>query len=111
MRSDMALLHYENLGVRSLQFLLHTAFRRLRDFYEYLNRTIKHLEDETAVLRLAWTAASAPEGFEGASNGSWVELREPDDRPNDPDRTFDMFLDEDVLEVFEMERDVTAEPG
>ncbi|MCC6648705.1 MAG: AAA family ATPase [Polyangiaceae bacterium] len=99
----MALLHYENLGVRNPQFLLNSAFYGLRDFYEYLNRTIKHLEDESSVLRLAWSPAEAPEGYDGTADGVWVELREPDDRPNEPDRTFDTFLDEDVREVFELE--------
>lgn len=98
----MALLHYENLGVRSPHFLLQSAFWGLRDFYEYLNRTIKHLEDESSVLRLAWSPAGAPDGYEGSS-GFWIELREPDDRPNEPERTFDTFLDEDVREVFELE--------
>lgn len=99
----MALLHYENLGVRNPQFLLNSAFYGLRDFYEYLTRTIKHLEDESSVLRLAWAPAQPPEGYDGATAGVWIELREPDDRPNEPDRTFDTFLDEDVREVFELE--------
>lgn len=105
----MALLHYENLGVHRPDVLLRLAVSGLRDFYEYLKRTRDHLESESAVLRLAWTPAPPPEDFDGDAEGIWIELREPDDRPNEPDRTFDTFLDEDVRELFEME--LKRDPG
>ena len=102
----MALLHYENLGVHRPDVLLRLALGGLRDFYEFLNCTIKHLESENAVLRLAWVdapAPEAPEGMRATTNSVWVELREPDDRPNEPERTFDEFLDEDVREIIEVQ--------
>lgn len=99
----MALLHYENLGVAEPARLLRSAFFGLGDFYKYLDVTIKYLEDETAVLRLAWGKAGVPDGFSPRREGVWVELREADDRPDEPDRTFDAFLDEDVKSVFELE--------
>ncbi len=100
----MALLHYENLGVHRPDVLMRLAFSGLRDFYEYLKHTIAHLENADAVLRLAWRRASSPKGFRGETHGVWVELREPEDRPDEPDRTFDEFLDEDVREVLELQR-------
>src|SRR5262245_6071516 len=99
----MALLHYENLGVRNAHSLLRSARHGLRDFDEYLKQTILHLESEDSVLRLAWKRAAAPSGF-SESKGTWIELCEPEDRPNEPERTFDAFLDEEVRKLFELER-------
>lgn len=105
----MALLHYENLGVHRPDVLLRLTFNGLRDFYEYLKRTLDHLNSESVVLRLSWARAPAPDDFDGGPDGFWIELKEPDDRPNEPDRTFDTFLDEDVKEVFEKE--LASDPG
>jgi hypothetical protein len=100
----MALLHYENLGVADPARLLRSAFFGLRDFYEYLTQSLRYLEAEAAVLRLAWDPAGAPEGASPPARGEWIELRGPDDRPEEPDRTFDAFLDEEVGSVFELDR-------
>lgn len=101
----MALLHYENLGVAEPMRLLKSAFFGLGDFHKYLDVTIKYLENEAAVPRLAWEPAAPPSGASATHEDEvWVELREPNDRPDEPDRTFDSFLDEDVRHVFELER-------
>jgi hypothetical protein len=55
----VALLCYEKLDVRFPRLPLQNGFWGLRDFLEYLRRTIEHLEDES-LLRLAWHAAPAP---------------------------------------------------
>lgn len=100
----MAYLHYANLGVHRPDILFQCAQFGLRDFAAFLSTTIAYLENEAAVLRLAWSPAAAPERSSDAKEGFWIELREPTDRPNEPQRTFDAFVEDDVREVYEHER-------
>lgn len=96
----MALLHYQNLGVRRPDILLKSAFYGLGTFFRFLDQTKKHMESDAAVQRLAFKPGVAPEG-EGAraTRGVWVQLEEPSDRPNEPESTFRAFMDENVREV------------
>ena len=106
----MALLHYWNLGVHRPDILMHRAFGELKTFYEFLKRTRSYLESEAAVKRLAWRPGDAPaNGDHGAKQDDetddavWVLIEEPPERPNEPEATFRMFLDENVKEVCEAE--------
>ena len=98
----MALLYYRNLGVHRPDILMDRAFRELKTFYNFLKRTRDYLQDAT-VKRLAWRPGEAPANGRhdpgrdaGADAGTWVELTEPPDRPNEPETTFRVFLDEAV---------------
>ena len=106
----MALLHYWNLEVHRPDVLMRRAFGELKTFYEFLKRTRNYLESDAAVKRLAWRPGEAPaNGDHGAKRDDetedavWILLREPPDRPNEPEATFRMFLDENVKEVCEAE--------
>lgn len=98
----MALLHYRNLGVHRPDILMRMSVRGLKVFYDFLTRTKNHMESDAAVLRLGWRQGHCPED-EGRrhSTGTWVQLVEPEDRPNEPDATFRAFLDDNVIEVHE----------
>lgn len=99
----MALLHYQNLGVRRPDILLKNAYYGLGNFFRFLDRTKTHMESDAAVLRLACKPGVAPESGESpATRGVWLQLEEPQDRPNEPDSTFRAFMDENVREVFEV---------
>jgi hypothetical protein len=97
----MALLHYQNLGVRRPEILLSKAFHGLGTFFRFLDQTKKHMESDAAVQRLAFKPGVAPEGDPRASRGVWVQVEEPPDSPNEPESTFRAFMDENVREVFE----------
>ena len=106
----MALLHYWNLGVHRPDVLMRRAFGELKTFYEFLRRTRNYLENDAAVKRLAWRPGEAPaNGDHGArrdgetDDAVWVLLEEPPDRPNEPEATFRMFLDENAKEIYEAE--------
>ena len=115
----MALLHYWNLGVRRPDILMRRAFGELKMFYEFLKRTRNYLESDAAVKRLAWRRGEVPaNGDHGATRNDetddavWVLLKEPQDRSNEPEATFRMFLDENVKEVYEAEPPAERdEPG
>ena len=99
----MALLHYQNLGVRRPDILLSNAFYGLGTFFRFLDQTKKHMESDAAVQRLAFRSGVAPEDDDiRATRGVWVQLEEPSDRPNEPESTFRAFMDENVREVFEV---------
>lgn len=99
----MALLHYQNLGVRRPDILLSNAFYGLGTFFRFLDQTKKHMESDAAVHRLAFKPGVAPEDDDArATRGVWVQLEEPPDRPNEPESTFRAFMDENVREVFEV---------
>ena len=95
----MALLHYENLDVHRPDILMNMSVRGLKIFYDFLTRAKNHMESDAAVMRLAWREGSPPVGIE--EEGSWVQLAEPADRPNEPEATFRSFLDENVGEIYE----------
>ena len=97
----MALLHYRNLGVRRPDILLRMSVSGLKVFYDFLTRTKNHMESDAAVLRLGWRPGHFPEEGRRSSTGTWVQLVEPEDRPNEPDATFRAFLDDTVIEVHE----------
>ncbi|UNC13965.1 AAA family ATPase [Acidiphilium multivorum] len=97
----MVLLHYNNLGVENPDVLAKSAFYKLGNFFRFLERTKKYMEGDEAVLRLAFEPVVPPEGLD-EGRGVWVQLKEPPDRPNEPDSTFRAFMDENVREVFEV---------
>lgn len=98
----MALLHYQNLGVRRPDILLSNAFHGLGTFFRFLDQTKKHMESDAAVQRLAFKPGVGPEDDDArATRGVWVQLEEPPDRPDAPESTFRAFMDENVREVFE----------
>lgn len=108
----MALLHYQNLGVRRPDILLSHAFYGLGTFFRFLDQTKKHMESDAAVQRLACKPGVAPEDDDArASRGIWVQLEEPADRPNEPESTFRAFMDENVREVFEVPATDAKEPA
>ena len=111
----MALLHYQNLGVRRPDILLSNAFYGLGTFFRFLDQTKKYMESDAAVQRLAFKPGVAPEddNVSVPRGGVWVQLEEPPDRPNEPESTFRAFLDENVREVFELsalDADESMEP-
>ena len=104
----MAQLYYRNLGVRRSDVLMRRAFSELKTFYDFLKRTRDYLEGDAAVKRLAWCPGETPgndnnggKHGEGTDSGEWIQLTEPPDRPNEPEATFQAFLDENVREVYE----------
>jgi hypothetical protein len=107
----MALLHYQNLGVRRPDVLMKSAFFGLKTFYDFLRRTKDYMESDAATKRLAWKGGNAPEEEDaGAARGTWVQLEEPRDRPNEPEATFRAFMDENVREVFDLVDDAAEQP-
>ncbi len=108
----MALLHYQNLGVRRPDILLSNACYGLGTFFRFLDQTKKHMESDAAMQRLAFKPGVAPEDDDSlASRGVWVQLEEPADRPNEPESTFRAFMDENVREVFEVPALDAKEPA
>jgi hypothetical protein len=110
----MALLNYQNLDGVNPDELLGDVFGGLKPFMDYLSRTKKFLESDAAVLRLGWKPVSnhraTPEASEEES-GFWIELAEPEDRPNEPDGTFRSFLDESVKSVYEFKPIAKEDPA
>ena len=106
----MALLHYWNLGVSHPEILMSRAVRGLQMFYVFLKRTRDYLRSDAAVKRLAWRPDETPsndgngKGRRDSSTEVWIQLTEPKDRPNESELTFRAFLDENVKEVYEIER-------
>lgn len=98
----MALLHYENMGVHRPDILLNRTFFGLKSFYDFLNKTKSYMESDSAIQRLAWSPGVPPEREEEALQGVWVLLKEPDDRPNEPESTFKAFLEENLNELFDL---------
>ena len=94
----MALLHYQNIepNIHRPDMLINMTVRGLRDFYTYLDHTKKYLESDAAVLRLAWKLSSS-------ENGCWIELIEAEDRPDEPETTFQAFLDDSTSSVYQAE--------
>ena len=112
----MALLYYRNLGVHRPDILMQRAFGELKMFYDFLKRTRDYLESDAAVKRLAYRPGRAPaNGDHGTGRdddtdaGVWIQLTEPPDRPNEPEATFRVFLDDNVREVHEAEPSVERE--
>ena len=101
----MALLHYQNLGVHRPDILMKQSVRGLKIFYDFLTRAKKYMESEDAVMRLAWRKGNPPRDIEDRNKkreeGSWIQLTEPEDRPNTPDEVFNSFLDEKVEKIYE----------
>ena len=65
------------------------------------------MESDSAVLRLAWRKGNSPGNVDDdkSSKALWVRLVEPEDRPNEPEATFQSFLDENVKEIYEYNPD------
>lgn len=101
----MALLHYRNLDldVHRPDILMSQAVRGLKPFYDFLTRAKGYMESDAAVKRLKWLPAepSSDDGQNETTEGTWIRLTEPDDRPNEPEATFRDFLDEGSREVYE----------
>ena len=107
----MALLHYQNLGVRRPDILLNSAFYGLKTFYDFLRRTKDYMESDAAVRRLAWKSGVPPDDDDADRvRGFWVQLEEPKDRPNEPESTFRAFMDENVRDVFDLVDDEPDDP-
>ncbi|MEN8219670.1 MAG: AAA domain-containing protein [Pseudomonadota bacterium] len=96
--TDMALLHYQNIepNIHRPDMLINMTVHGLRDFYTYLDHTKKYLESDIAVLRLAWKPGSS-------EKGCWIELIEAEDRPDEPETTFQAFLDDNTRSVYQAE--------
>lgn len=60
------------------------------------------MESDSAIQRLAWAPGIPPEREEDAPQGVWVLLKEPEDRPNEPESTFRAFMEENLGELFDM---------
>src|SRR3990172_957114 len=88
--ASMGLLTYTSLGVAYPEALLRRAYDGLRDFYEYLSKTRNYLQSDAAVLRLGWRASGSGSPSSD-TRAVAVELREPPDRPDAPQATFDAF--------------------
>lgn len=99
----VALLHYRNLDVHRPDILMCRAVRGLQPFYDFLTRAKNYMESDAAVKRLKWLPAepSSDDGQNETTEGTWIRLTEPDDRPNEPEATFRGFLDEESREVYE----------
>ena len=76
-------------------------------FYDFLTRTKRYMESDSAVLRLAWRKGNSPGNVndDKAVKSLWVRLVEPEDRPNEPEATFQSFVDENVKEIYEYNPD------
>ncbi|PWU21776.1 MAG: heavy metal resistance protein CzcA [Verrucomicrobia bacterium] len=100
----MPLLNYNNLPNAEPVALLNEVFQGVRPFHDYLVRTIRYLKSDEAILRLDWRDPRPPEKHdpEVEEGTVWVELVEPEDRPNEPDSTFNAFLQDEVQEVYEV---------
>ena len=63
------------------------------------------MESDDAVKRLAWLPGKPPADDEDSeiTEEVWIQLIEPDDKPNEPETTFRDFLDENVREIYEWE--------
>ena len=106
----MAQLYYRNLGVHPPDVLMQRAFGELKIFYVFLKRTRDYVKSHAAVKRLGCRPGGAPANGDHGNGrdddtdaGVWVQLTEPPDRPNEPEATFRVFLDENVREVYEAE--------
>ena len=110
----MAQLHYSNLPVHRPDILMRMSVSGLKIFYDFLTRAKRHMESDAASLRLAWHKGSPPHNVEEDETieGYWIQLAEPEDRPNEPDSTFRSFLDESVREIYEWKpTDVQQNPA
>jgi len=96
--TNMALLHYQNIeeDIHRPDMLMNMTVHGLKDFYTYLDHTQKYLESDAAVLRLAWKLGSSDN-----TEGCWVELVEAEDRPDEPEKTFQAFLDDGTHNVYQ----------
>jgi hypothetical protein len=99
----MTTLHFDELGIAGAETVRVLTARALGEFESHLKRTKEYLE--STALRLGWK--SVDETQVDGDAPLWVELLDPPDRPEEPDRTFDAFLDEEVSAVFEL----TGEDG
>lgn len=99
----MALLHYHNLDVQHPDTLMRNAFYGLKTCSDFLNMTKRYTESDVAVKRLAWEPGPGiTEQPRSGDDGSfWIRLTEPADRKNEPESTFQDFLNEDVKDVVE----------
>ena len=122
----MALLNYQNFkGRRFPELLMKDTFYGLKLFYDFLSRTMRYMESDEALKRLAWEKGQVPERNArilpvdengdkeiGAATqdeppeGVWVRLIEPRDRPNESEATFRLFMDENVHELHEVINEV-----
>ena len=107
----MALLYYHNLGVERAEWLLGDVVHRLAPIHQFLSRTRDYLCSEEAILRLAWKESTAPKTSDHTQSGVWIELVEPEDRPNEPESTFRAFFDENNQQVFEVAYPAQLESG
>lgn len=97
----MTTLHFSELDIEGPEALRRLAARALGEFEVQLNRTKAHLE--STALRLGWVRV---DGGKPKDAPLWVELVDPPDQPEAPDRTFEAFLDDEVRAVFD-----TDDPG
>ena len=103
----MALLHYQNLdpSVYRPDVLMGRVVWGLKSFYGFLKRTKEYMESDDAVKRLAWLPGKPPADDENRETTEevWIQLTEPNDKPNEPETTFRDFLDENIREIYERE--------
>jgi hypothetical protein len=102
----MAQLHFENLTNHCPDVLMRNTFYGLKDFFEFLKRSKNYLESEASVKRLAWEPVSFnnKKSLEKQTTGYWVQLVEPKDKPNEPETTFKVFLDDNQKELYDVEQ-------
>jgi len=97
----MALLHYQNLTDHRPDMLMRKTFDGMKNFYSFLKRTRDYLESDASVKRLAWKPVESDGSNNKKEDGYWIQLTEPDGRPNEPESTFRDFLDENNSEIYE----------
>ena len=102
----MAGLYYANLpGITKPEKLMKKVYEQLGVFYKFLTKTKYYMESWEAVMRLSWEEFMIEEKNETRNDskgkGIWIQLKEPKDRPNEPDITFRSFCDENIQEVYE----------
>lgn len=104
----MALLHYQNITDHRPDVLMKKTFYGMRIFYDFLDRAKKHLESDKAVKRLGWKPVEKIEKAKLGDTGYWIQLIEPEDRPNEPEATFRAFLDENNTELYEVNHNIRS---
>ena len=103
----MAQLHYENLTEHRPDVLMRQTFYGLKDFYDFLKRSKDYLESESSVKRLSWEPVNNNDDDNTPTkqnDGYWIQLVEPKDKPNEPEATFKIFLDDNQKELNEIEQ-------
>lgn len=93
----MGLLHYSNLEDHRSDILLERTFYGLRPFNDFLMGQKRFLESDKAVKFIGW------EKIKSDDKGIWIQLAEVPSLKLNLDSLLKIFLDESVLEVYEID--------